>query len=28
MVARAFRFSEREYFEADEASRPAVKVQF
>ena len=28
LVAGAFRFSEREYFEADDASRPPVKVQF
>ena len=28
VVAGAFRFTEREYFEADDASRPPVKVQF
>lgn len=28
LVASAFRFIEREYFEADDASRPPVKVQF
>jgi len=28
LVANAFRFAEREYFEADAASRPPVKVQF
>ena len=27
-VAGAFRFTEREYFEADDVSRPAVKVEF
>ncbi|MGI8685037.1 MAG: LemA family protein [Acidimicrobiales bacterium] len=28
LVANIFRFTEREYFEADDASRPPVKVQF
>ncbi|HEX2699537.1 MAG TPA: LemA family protein [Acidimicrobiales bacterium] len=28
LVAGIFRFTEREYFEADDASRPPVKVQF
>ena len=28
LVANMFRFAEREYFEADDASRPPVKVQF
>ncbi len=28
LVANAFRFTEREYFEADDISRPPVKVQF
>ena len=28
VVARTFRFTEREYFEADDTSRPPVKVEF
>lgn len=28
VAAGAFRFTEREYYEADDASRPPVKVQF
>ena len=28
VVAGAFRFTEREYFEADDVTRPAVKVEF